>query len=73
MLDLFANFWEEILSRQPEHIRTSYLNLDENERQAVLAHLQRMAGEPDWHPAQVESAQIALQVIQELDKNPGDN
>jgi hypothetical protein len=69
MLDLFANFWEGILSRQPKHIRTSYLNLDEDERQVVLAHLQRMVGEPDWHPAQVESAQIALRTISELENS----
>jgi hypothetical protein len=32
-----------------------------------------MTGEPDWHPAQVESAQTALQVIQGLDDDLGEN
>lgn len=66
MVDLFANYWEEILSRQPQRIRAAYLALEGEARQAVLAHLGRMTGEPDWHPAQVESATIALQALQEL-------
>ncbi len=73
MSDLFANFWEEILSRQTKRIRACYLGLETEEREAVLAHLQRMTSEPDWHPAQEESAQIALQAIRELDQPPGEN
>jgi len=66
MVDLFGNYWEEMLSRQPQRIRAAYLALDGEAQQAVLAHLRRMTSEPDWHPAQVESATIALQVINEL-------
>lgn len=66
MVDLLANFWEEILSRQPERIRAGYLALDDEAQGTVLAHLKRMSSAPGWHPAQVESATVALRALNEL-------
>ena len=69
MIDPFANFWEEILSRQPERIRTAFENLIEDEKRTVLSHLKKMGTEPDWHPEQVESALAALRVLGEEPQN----
>jgi hypothetical protein len=56
-------FWDAILSRQPDQIRAAYSRLDAGERLELIAHLQRMAGEPGWHPEQRKSAQAALETI----------
>ncbi len=54
-------FWGEILSREPGRIRAAFAELtDEEERQAVLAHLRRMVNEAGWAEPQRESAQRAL-------------
>lgn len=55
--------WEHLLSREPELIKSAYLLLTPEEQQAVIAHLTRMASEPDWHPEQQRSAQVALWVL----------
>lgn len=62
-LDLEA-LWENLLSRQPELVQAAFASLDADERQAVLAHLQRMAAEPGWHPEQRKSATAALLALQ---------
>ena len=59
------NLWDFLLSRQPEQVRSAFLSLPENERQLVVAHLQRMASEPGWHPEQVISARAALLALQD--------
>lgn len=61
----FEDLWERLLSRQPESIRIAFDALPGSERAAVLAHLQRMAAEPGWHPEQRISALTALQAIAE--------
>ena len=55
--------WEGLLGRDPAVVRATYGTLQPDEQQAVFAHLQQMATEPDWHPAQRESAQIALDAL----------
>ncbi len=65
-LDPLARFWDTILSRQPERIRQVYAGLDMATRKALVAHLQRMVSEPDWHPEQVKSAQAALDALRDL-------
>ena len=59
------NLWDFLLSRQPEQVRSAFLSLPEDERQLVVAHLQRMASEPGWHPEQVISARAALLALQD--------
>ncbi len=58
------DLWERLLSRQPESIRLAFAALPENEQTAVLAHLQRMAEEPGWHPEQRLSARVAVQALE---------
>jgi hypothetical protein len=55
--------WDHLLSRSPEQVREAFAGLDEAGRQAVLAHLRRMAGEPGWQPEQRASAQAALDAL----------
>ncbi|GIV66880.1 MAG: hypothetical protein AB1457_04495 [Chloroflexota bacterium] len=61
-------FWENLLSRNPAQIEKAFLELDQNSKQAVIAHLQKMANEPGWHPEQVKSALAALKIISSLPK-----
>ncbi len=56
-------FWDAILSRQPELIQAACLQLDDQERKELIAHLRRMATEEGWHPEQRKSAQAALASI----------
>lgn len=58
--------WGELLSRQPEKIRAAFIDLSDEERQAVYSHLQRMNNEAGWHIEQQKSAQAALLVIARL-------
>ena len=65
-MDQFAHLeqiWDQLLSREPEQIRSAYALLDVSSQQTVLAHLRKMVSEPGWHPEQVTSATIALQAI----------
>jgi len=64
--DPVEQFWDGLLSRRPERIRAVFIPLDPATRQAVLAHLQRMVTEKDWHPQQRASARAALKVIARL-------
>jgi hypothetical protein len=57
--------WENLLSRQPDRVRAAFAGLSADERSAVLAHLQRMAEEPGWHPEQRKSAAAALKALEE--------
>lgn len=56
-------FWDAVLSRQPERIRSAIAGLDETERAQVLKHLRRMVGEAGWHPEQRKSARAALKAL----------
>jgi hypothetical protein len=57
--------WGELLSRQPERIRAVALCLTDEEREAVIAHLRRMASEEGWAEGQRASAGAALDVLGE--------
>jgi hypothetical protein len=56
------NFWDNLLSQQPDRIQAALDTLDEETRKGVIAHLQRMVTEEGWHPLQRTSAQAALDV-----------
>jgi hypothetical protein len=62
--------WDQLLSRKPGLVRTAFVNLDEDEQHAVLAHLRRMTSESGWQPSQRESAQAALEVLRPEDRQP---
>jgi hypothetical protein len=65
--DPLERLWDNLLSRQPEQVRGAFIPLKTEEKQAVLAHLKKMASEPGWHPEQQLSAQVALQALEGLD------
>lgn len=60
MPDSLEILWDELLSRQPDKVRSAFSGLDEVEQAAVLAHLRRMASEEAWQPEQRASARAAL-------------
>lgn len=66
------DFWDNLLSRQPELIQLAYNQLEAEEQKAVTAHLKRMAEDDGWHPEQVISARSALKVILSIASNPGE-
>lgn len=55
--------WDQLLSREPEKIQNAFQRMTVQEQRAVLAHLERMINEPDWHPEQRVSAQAAIKAI----------
>jgi hypothetical protein len=59
------SLWGNLLSRKPELIRAAFDRLNPSEQQSVLAHLNRMASEPGWHPEQRASALAALQALEQ--------
>lgn len=63
-LDPIQLFWDNLLSRNPARIKSAFSTLDENSKQAVIDHLKKMISETGWHPEQVKSAQIAINILQ---------
>jgi hypothetical protein len=59
-------FWDSLLSREPEKIKSTIQHLNLPERSAVIDHLNRMTTEDGWHPEQKKSALVALQTIEIL-------
>ena len=68
--NFLENLWDNLLSRQPELIKPAYKALNLQEQESVLAHLNRMSTDPDWHPEQRISAQTALKTLNEMKKWP---
>ena len=66
MSDELQDFWDNILSAEPEKIINTYRILDANEQQYVIVHLYKMINEPGWHSSQVSAAQVAISTIEEI-------
>lgn len=64
--DSYEQFWDALLSRQPERIRAAFSGLDAASQAEVLRHLHRMAGEAGWHREQKLSARAALKALKDL-------
>jgi len=62
-LDPLEQFWDAILSRQPDLIRAAFSRLNPDERLQLVNHLQRMATEPGWQIEQRKSAFVALETL----------
>lgn len=60
--------WDRILSRDPRLITLAFKQLTHSEQESVIEHLQKMVTENGWLPVQKESAQAALQIIDEIQK-----
>jgi hypothetical protein len=54
------DFWADVLSGEAPRIRAALESLEPATRQAVLAHLRRMAEEPGWTEGQQRRALAAL-------------
>ena len=65
-MDELETLWGQILGRDPARIRAMWHALPPEEQVYVLAHLERMATEPDWTEPQRVSAQIALQTLRDI-------
>lgn len=61
--DELEEFWDAVLSRQPERVRRACAGLDQAECDALVAHLRRMCSEEGWHPEQRRSARAALEAL----------
>lgn len=61
--DWLEQFWNDVLSRDRDTIRSAYSAVSEAERRDCLAHLRVMVSDPDYHEAQRESARVALDVL----------
>jgi hypothetical protein len=55
--------WDALLSRDVQRIRLVYNSLNIEDRQSILAHLNRMANEPGWQKEQRISARAALEAL----------
>ena len=64
--DAITQFWDALLSREPERIRRIFQPLDPATRKSVIDHLQRMASEEGWHPEQRLSARAAIDAVRDL-------
>jgi hypothetical protein len=55
--------WDALLSRDVQRIRSVYNSLDVEDRQSILAHINRMVNEPGWQKEQRISARAALEAL----------
>jgi cellobiose-specific phosphotransferase system component IIB len=62
------DIWSEILSQKEEKVDAACGLLAADELKYVLDHLQRMISEDGWHPAQIASAQYALNRLSQINK-----
>ncbi len=56
--------WDELLSGDPDQVRLAFNSLDAESQKEVIKHLQRMASEAGWQPEQRQSAQAALNALE---------
>jgi hypothetical protein len=62
-MDSLDQLWADLLSGDAPSIQRAWNRLSARERQALLAHLERMRDGPGWHATQRESAAAALAVL----------
>ena len=62
------DIWSEILSQQDEKVDAACGLLTADEMKYVINHLHCMISEDGWHPAQIASAQFALNRITQHNK-----
>jgi hypothetical protein len=64
--DPLEKIWDGLLSQDPHQIQSIFTSLDTQSQRSVLHHLQRMLDEKGWFPVQKQSAQIALNALQNV-------
>lgn len=63
MTTILETIWTNILSREAALICEQFEALSDVDQETIWTHLQKMATEEGWHPEQVKSATIALDVL----------
>ena len=61
-----AEFWAEALSEDEAQVRQAWAELNTDEAAAVHAHLERMAADMEYAPAQRQAARYALNVVRPM-------
>jgi hypothetical protein len=56
--------WGRLLSGEPALIRAAWKTLNAAEQKGILRHLQAMAAEEGWQPAQRRAARSALRCLE---------
>jgi hypothetical protein len=59
-------FWNRLLSKDPDLIRSAWKTLKAEEREIVRSHLRRMAQEEGWQTGQRLAARAALDCLENL-------
>lgn len=65
---MLEQFWDQILSGEPEKVRAAFASLEPQAQEAVLEHLEQMAQGAGWQPVQQQSALTALRALEEFRK-----
>jgi hypothetical protein len=65
--DGLDTFWGDLLSEDPERVIAAWVSLAEDEQQSIEAHLRKMATEDGWADVQRQSAQAALDTLNDAD------
>ena len=63
MVKSMEEFWDAILSRNPNKIITAFKALPDQDKRNVIRHLNKMSTEDGWHAAQKISADTAIKII----------
>ncbi len=58
-------FWDNVLSRDPDLVRRACADLPPAEMSRLVAHLEDMAGGEGWHTEQRLSARAALEALRQ--------
>jgi hypothetical protein len=65
-MDEPEQLWSDLLSANPDRIKTRWQSLSTDETQAVKAHLTNIVNDPDYSDVQKEAARTAMNVIETL-------
>lgn len=64
MANQIENFWENILSEDPQKILSVYKDINAEEKKHLIIHLYKMVNEPGWQKSQRQTAQKAIDTIE---------
>jgi hypothetical protein len=65
--EMLEEFWADVLSANPDRVRSAIDDLSDTDRRSVVVHLRRMAHQAGWSEAQRLRAQAALDALGVLD------
>jgi hypothetical protein len=65
MSHMLEDFWTEVLSAEPNRVRSAMRDLSARERRSVIRHLRRMTDDTGWSDGQRLRALAALESLGE--------